>query len=144
MSDVVIPQNPGGYHITITSTAPATGRGGFGAATGTVTVNGHAVPVTGWSDGAITATVPQGIAGELVVTNASGQHSVVGVTLHLAGATPVIDVMPPAPNCQGLDCGVIQTAIDGAPPGAIVVLEPGHYQENVVMWKPVTLSYNFV
>ena len=140
VSDVVIPQNPGGYHITITSTAPATGRGGFGAATGTVSVDGHSVPVTGWSDGAITATVPQGVAGELVVTNASGQHSVVGVTLHLAGATPVVDVMPPAPNCQGLDCGVIQAAIDGAPPGAIVVLEPGHYQENVVMWKPVTLQ----
>ena len=42
--------------------------------------------------------------------------------------------------CVGLACGVIQPAIDAAPNGAIIVLHRARYQENVNLWKPVTLQ----
>jgi hypothetical protein len=164
VSDVIIPQTPGGYTIAVTSkgmvqgpnpnydpTNPNSGPAtvtwdhGFGSG-GTVSVGGSPLPaanVTWAVDGSsIAANIPNGVYGQLVVTRADNQLSTtVGVTLHVASASvPVIAVSPPASNCQGLACGVIQPAIDAAPPGAILVLAPGRYQENVNLWKPLTLQ----
>ncbi len=155
VSDVIIPAT--GMGITIT----AVPGHGFGAAqgSGTVTVGGTPIAVTGWADGAITATVPGGLSGELVVTADNGLSSTVGVTLHAvsagavsclpggySSACDVLVVDPPAANCVGIACGVVQPAIDAAKNGAIVVLTPdnmvgvGRYQENVNLWKPITLQ----
>ncbi len=163
VSDVIIPQTAGGYGITITSVGTVVGPNpaydatvagsqpmipfdhGFGSG-GTVTVGGTTLPAAGvtWAaDGlSIHATIPNGVSGQLVVTRAdNGKASTVGVTLHAQSASvPVVTVSPPPANCQGLACGVIQPAIDAAPPGAIVLLTPGTYQENVNLWKPLTLQ----
>src|SRR5262249_53576602 len=53
---------------------------------------------------------------------------------------PVVQVSPPPSGCVGTACAVIQPAIDAAPNGAIIVLAPGTYQENVNLWKPVSLQ----
>ncbi|MBS2029524.1 MAG: hypothetical protein JST54_16600 [Deltaproteobacteria bacterium] len=163
VSDVVIPQVSGGFNITIMSSGTITGPNpnfdpndpnspttvtldhGF-SSSGTVSVGGTALPagnVTWAADGrTILARIPNGLSGQLEVTRGdNGKKSTVGVTLHISSPNvPVIDVHPPAANCVGLACGVIQPAIDAAPPGAIVVLEPGTYQENVNLWKPLTLQ----
>jgi hypothetical protein len=161
VSDVIIPQTPGGYTITITSigianvpnpdydpnnvNSPATltWDHGFGPG-GTVTVGGTPLAVSAWASdgGSITAKVPPGVFGQLIVTR-SDNHlaTTVGVTLHAASASqPVVAVAPPPAGCTGLACRVIQPAIDSAPNGAILVLAPGAYQENVILWKPLTLQ----
>ena len=161
VSDVIIPQGPGGFSITITSigsanvpnpdydptdiTSPATlvWDHGFGGG-GTVTVGGTPLAITAWAadGGSIVARVPNGVFGQLIVTRADNKlATTVGVTLHAASASePEVDVAPPPADCQGLACRVIQPAIDSAPNGAIIVLAPGSYQENVILWKPITLQ----
>lgn len=163
VSEVVIPQTPGGYTITITAMGPITSPNpnydptdvnshatitldhGFGAS-GTVTVGNTTLPpanVTWAVDGlSVTAVIPNGVEGQLVLRrNDSGLSTTVGVTLHAASASvPVIQVSPPAASCEGLACRVIQPAIDAAPPGALIVINPGRYQENVNLWKPLTLQ----
>lgn len=160
VSDVIIP--PGGKTITITSIGNITVPNpnydpalpvsvnnqptliwdhGFGTVKGTVTVGGTRV-TTSWSSGSITAAIPNGLSGQLVVTRGdNGLSTTVGVTLRIAGASPVINVYPPASNCSGLACGVIQAAVNSAPNGAIILLHPGtNYQENVNLWKPISLQ----
>jgi len=79
--------------ITITGT-------GFGAATGTVTLGGTAIPTTGWSNGSIALTVPASTpAGpqQLEITAANGQKSVNGLTIHVlsggAGGLPALGAL---------------------------------------------------
>ncbi|MBI5496162.1 MAG: hypothetical protein HY904_14160 [Deltaproteobacteria bacterium] len=163
VSAAVIPQTPGGYSITITAVGDVTGpnpaftpdnpaeppvityRHDFGPG-GTVSVGGTVLPPANvsWdvSGMAITALIPNGVSGQLVVTRGdNGRSSTVGVTLHADNpSVPVIPVVPPPGGCQGLACSVIQPAIDAAPNGAILLLGPGRYQENVNLWKPLTLQ----
>ena len=107
---------------------------GFGAAAGTVTLGG--VPLTGvqWSDGVIRATVPAGAAagGQLVVTRKdSGRASTLGVTVTVGG---------PAPIRVANSNQSIQAAINASAPGGLVLVAPGTYKENVIMWQPVKLQ----
>ena len=108
-----------------------------------VTVNGKPLVINSWAvDGhSISATIPSGANdGELVVTRGdNGKSTTVGVTLHPRG-TPMVTVAPPSPTCTGIACGTIQPAIDAAPPGTLILMLPGTYQENVNLWKPVTLQ----
>ena len=72
------------------------------------------------------------MSGQLKVTRGdTGRSTTVGVTLHVAGSQPVVQVNPPASNCVGLGCRVIQPAIDAAPSGALIVINPGGSQEHV-------------
>jgi hypothetical protein len=116
---------------------------GDGRAGSRVTVGGVPLTVTAWAadGGSLTATIPPGAdSGQLVVTRGdSGLSTTVGITLHPAG-TPTVFVNPPPPNCDGLGCAAIQPAIDAAPPGTLIALLPGVYQEHVNLWKPVTLQ----
>ncbi len=105
---------------------------GFGTMGGTVTIGGIAAVTGTWTNDTIVATVPAGAAtGELLITrNDTGKTSKVGVTLTV-GAANVIDVA---------DYGSIQAAIDAANNGDIVMIPPGIYNEQVIMWKPVKLQ----
>lgn len=107
---------------------------GFGSVRGTVTVNGTPLINVSWSDGVITGTLRRGNngTGELVVTRGdNGEVSVNTVTVTVGTETPIR--VTPGP-------GAIQAAIDAAPPGALILVEPGVYDELVVMWKPVRLQ----
>ncbi|HEY6872690.1 MAG TPA: choice-of-anchor D domain-containing protein [Geobacteraceae bacterium] len=96
----------------------------------------------------IAATVPSGIkTGQLTVTRGdNGKTTTVGVTLHVNSPNiPVIRVSPPAPSCLteagGVEgCRPIQDAIDAAKNGSLILMAPGRYDENVIMWKPVQLQ----
>jgi Bacterial cadherin-like domain len=144
---------------------------GFGGTqgTGSVTIGGVTVPVTGWSDGLITVTVPATVplcnasnptyrgdnaaarCGELVITAGNGKQSIDAVTVTVGGTAPKI-VNPGT---------TIQAAIDAATPGDLIIVDgtltqpsgaactvqtaacaasPTTYNEMVVMWKPVRLQ----
>jgi hypothetical protein len=74
-----------------------------------------------------------------------GSSSVNGITVHVLGTsggvtyTPnVVPVDPPPP--AGTNAHALQDAIDGAAPGSLLVLSPGTYNENVLMWKPLKIQ----
>ena len=123
---------------------------GFGGTAGTVTIGGVAAALTGtgWSDGSIQVTVPSGVpacavqqqgapaaqCGELVITAANGRKSIDAVTVTIGGSTPKrVTGENPANNA-------IQSVIDTATPGDLVMVDPGVYNEMVLMWKPVRLQ----
>jgi hypothetical protein len=134
---------------------------GFGSAKGIVTIgtdsNGNPVPatVTNWSDTQITVTVPatgNGAAqvpactiqqqaqysggagtaycGELIITAANGKQSIDTVTITIGGRHPTV-----------MAAGqTIQSAIDAASPGDMIIVPAGEYDEMILMWKPVRLQ----
>jgi hypothetical protein len=116
---------------------------GFGATqgTGTVTLNGVALAVTSWDDTTIEATVPAGApTGRLTVTRGdTGIAAELGVTLHKIDCVNETVIRVPA------DVPTIQAAIDAAgyvpdAVGALILVAPGAYNENVIMNKPVRLQ----
>ena len=127
---------------------------GFGTSqgSGSVTIGGVNATVTGWSDSQITVTVPNNVpqcsvqqqqqyggpvgnanaarCGELVVTAGNGKMSVDTVTVTIGGKIPT-----------RLTAGQsIQSAIDAARPGDLIIVPAGIYHELVIMWKPVRLQ----
>jgi len=120
-------------------TSPATY--GFGATQGTVTLNGASLTVVpgSWNDSAIGVTVPLGATtGTLMVTRADGLSTQVGWNLSITNcaATAVHTVG------FGGDFPTTQEAIDdiNTVAGDLILVAPGTYNENVVMYKPVRLQ----
>jgi hypothetical protein len=150
-----------GYTGPSVTTAPynkqkITRHYGFGSATGKVTIGGVNAVVGQWSDTSLTVTVPAGVAncpvqqqakyqmsgpnalsaattaqcGQLVITTATGKQSVDTVTVTIGGKQPTV-----------LTAGAtIQSAIDAAMPGDMIIVPPGAYNEMLVMWKPIRLQ----
>jgi len=122
-----------------------------------VTIGGVPAPITSWSDTSITVTVPAGVpncslyqrdmatgsnpgvthpaqCGELVITSGNGQKSIDAITVTVGGKAPTYVSGENATN------SAIQTAIDAAAPGDLILVGPGVYPEMVLMWKPVRLQ----
>jgi hypothetical protein len=134
---------------------------GFGTGTGSVTIGGRAATVTSWSDTLITVTVPGGAGsqpvplcdvqqqaqyggsqarcGQLVITTANtaaagspsnAKQSIDAVTVTIGGKPPV----------RVAASQTIQSAVDAAAPGDLIIVNPGTHKEFVIMWKPVRLQ----
>jgi len=109
---------------------------GFGATQGSAMLGTTSLIITAWTDASITAVIPVGTpTGQLTVTHANGIGSRLGVTVT---TTPqnVINVTPPT----GLSDNKIQLAIDTAPEGSLILIEPGEYFEMVVIDRPLKLQ----
>lgn len=97
---------------------------------------------------------------QLVVTAANGKQSIDAITVTVGGNAPWIvtpndfatntggtvtapsgkSVKDYTSNFGRMFFGPIQTAIDSADPGDLIVVQPGTYRENLIMWKPVRLQ----
>ena len=104
---------------------------GFGGTAGTVTVGGVAININSWGNDVIEATLPAGVTtGQLVVTRGNGNQTEHSITLTVSNETPI-----------RVSAGSsIQDAVDIANPGQLILVEPGSYNELVIMWKPVRLQ----
>jgi hypothetical protein len=112
-----------------------------------VTIGGVNAAVTSWSDTSITVTVPSAVpmcamqqqaqyggsaarCGQLAITAGNGKQSIDTVTVTIGGKAPT-----------RLTAGqTIQSAIDAASPGDLIIVPPGSYKELLLMWKPVGLQ----
>ncbi len=113
-----------------------------------VTIGGVSAPISSWSNTSITVAVPSGVpscslqqmgapaaqCGQLVITSGSGQKSIDAVTVTIGGNQPT------AVTGENSTNNAIQTAIDKANPGDLILVAPGVYNEMVLMWKPVRLQ----
>jgi hypothetical protein len=125
----------------------------FGTTPGKVTIGG--IPATtSWGDTTLTVTVPANIpncaiqqqnqkqaqCGELVITSApstaypNGQQSIDTVTVTVGGKVPTVL------NTSTIPLQTIQSAIDAATPGDMIIVPPGVHNEMLLMWKPLRLQ----
>lgn len=113
---------------------------GFGTVIGTVTLNGSSanINVTSWTNTSITVNIPVRAAvstGQLMVTRGdNGRTTEVGITLHVPASCSTVKYVSSG--------GSIQAAIDNpaVAPGDIIIVDPGVYLENVILYKGVTLQ----
>ncbi len=112
---------------------------GFGNCTGRVLFGNVGLPISSWSDGTIQVTVPAAfnrMTDDLTVVRcpaAGGQASVGGITLTVSNHANDVPIHV-APGQS------ISDAIAAAQPGALIIVDPGTYDELVVMAKPVRLQ----
>jgi large repetitive protein len=103
---------------------------------GTVKLGGVTLTPTSWTPDLMVLPVPSTMpvgAHQLTITRAdSGKESVVGITVHVGGTTP-ITVVPGAS---------IQAVIDAptTPAGALITIPPGTYNEYLILDKRVRLQ----
>jgi len=114
---------------------------GFGATqgSGSVTLNNVPLPVLRWSDRFIVASVPDGSqTGLLIVTRSNLYSTGPGITLHVQRPgiydPPVLRVGP-SQTYQ-----TIWDAIEAASDGDLILVEPGEYPENLILYKEVKLQ----
>jgi hypothetical protein len=164
LGDQVVPNN--GYSGPSATTTPFNAKTaprhyGFGNATGSVTIGGVNVPAASMSWGDLQIVInplPAGIppcgmqqqtqyggspalCGELIITAATGQQSIDTVTVTVGGKPPIhANTKTGTATGSGGIYATIQGAIDGASPGDLVIVDPGVYNELVLMWKPVRLQ----
>jgi len=132
---------------------------GFGTATGTVALVGsdgvsHPLTDVSWGDLTVTGTVPNNVpacsiqqqrqyggpnnanserCGELVIKTADGKTSVDTVTVTIGNSQTSVPRVLAAGQ-------TIQSAIDAANPGDMIIVPAGTYHELLLMWKPVRLQ----
>jgi hypothetical protein len=131
------------------------------AAVSSVTVGGKPATITAWDDAHITVSVPTlpsctvqqrslvanvaspspASCGEVVITSGNGKQSIDGITVTVGGnATYVTTASPTSMKWGEIDKNPLQTAVDNAKPGDLLIIEAGTYRENLIMWKPVRLQ----
>ena len=112
---------------------------GFGTVQGTVVVGTTPLTVTSWSEAVITAQVPAGVAtGQLMVTRGDSLNTTeTGITLHVNTTDACATVRWVLPAVTGTP---IQNAIDAANINDLVIVKPGTYRENVILYKPLKLQ----
>ncbi len=129
---------------------------GFGAAKGTgkVTLDGTALPTTGWDNTTIQATVPAGTATgthTLKITGDNGEETVNGLTFHVLGGSynPTVREVGPGKQFTTIQAGLDAAYNSNGAAGNLVVVYPdnakagnprGAYYENLVMASPVKLQ----
>lgn len=119
---------------------------GFGATqgSGSVTLNGVALPVDSWANDMIVVRVPGTTANgnqQLQVMRDNGKASISGITLTVGGYGNVVNPPLNGPTRRVVQPGqTIQQVIDVANSGDLIMVPPGTYEEMVIMNKKVRLQ----
>ncbi len=119
---------------------------GFGATQGggSVTLNGMALPVESWANDMIVVRVPGTTANgnqQLQVVRDNGKASISGVTLTVGGYGNAVNPPLNSPTRRVVTPGqTIQSVIDVAASGDLIMVPPGTYEEMVIMNKKVHLQ----
>ncbi|HWI68092.1 MAG TPA: hypothetical protein VNS88_06905, partial [Nitrospiraceae bacterium] len=150
LGDQIVPNNA--YSGPSASLAPFNAKTaprhyGFGASQGTVTIGGRSVGISNWSDTQIQVSLATadvnalpvcaqsyrasmssaqaatafGHCGQLLITTATGKQSVDAVTVTVGGKAP-IHVTPDSISNPTSAFGPIQSAIDAATPGDLIIV----------------------
>lgn len=111
------------------------------------------VPLCSASNRSYTGGNATARCGELVITRAdNGKQSIDAVTVTIGGTRPWLVTPTGVTNPGGaavadngasfgrMGLSPIQLAIDQASPGDLLLVQPGTYKENLIMWKPVRLQ----
>jgi hypothetical protein len=94
------------------------------------------VPVVG-----ITSTQIRPGPKQLTVRTSAGVPTPNGLTLHVRGNSGGVNYQPAIVNVAAPTTpNAIQNAVNAAGAGSLLVLQPGVYHENVLLWKPLILQ----
>lgn len=114
------------------------------------TIDGVPLIISTWADDQITATLPPvgtrppGNEWQLMITRDNGgggtATSLIGLTLTFDGPGTVWRVAPRAATTADPLPDPIQEAIDAAAPGDLIIVGPGNYYENPIMYKALRLQ----
>jgi len=133
-----------GTTATVTINAVVSGRdSGFGTTEPTVLINGSSdgITIDSWSETQIVITIDITVitsGGQLtVIRTDNGLASERSITLQVADCATGVTYVAGGSNWPDHP---IQDAIDAANPGDLIIVGPGVYKENVIMWKPVRLQ----
>jgi hypothetical protein len=109
-----------------------------------VTLDGIPITVISSISTEIQVTIPSGHpqgAHELLVTNGNGEVSLTGLTFHVLGSGGGPTYNPPIKDVgAGQTYATIQAALDAASDGDLIVVHPGIYYENIIIYKNVKLQ----
>jgi len=106
---------------------------GFGNKKGTIKIGDTPVTnITTWSANSISFIVPNAAqTGQLTITrDDNGMSTTIGITLTVGGPNPI----------KVKSGESIQDAINNATPGSLIIVGPGTYDENLIMWKNIQLQ----
>jgi hypothetical protein len=110
---------------------------GFGTSRGRVTLGGEPVSISRWTNTQIEICIPKKFPEgpfQLLITGTNGKVSPTGLTFHVLGDEYAPDVRVVEPG------GSIQEAINKADDGDLIVVRPGTYYENLILYKNVKLQ----
>jgi large repetitive protein len=119
---------------------------GFGATqgTGSVTLDGVALPVESWGNDMIVVRVPGTTANgnqQLQVVRNNGKATISGLTLTVGGYGNAVNPPLNSPTRRVVQPGqTIQQVIDSAASGDLIMVPPGSYEEMVIMNKKLRLQ----
>jgi hypothetical protein len=114
---------------------------GFGdtQGTGSVTLDGVALPVLQWSSKFVVVDVPAGSStGQLIVTADNGYSTGPGITLHVQEPGTYDPTVLRVGS--GHPFATIWDAMEAAADGDLILIAPGEYPENIIMYKKVKLQ----
>ncbi|MEM7828620.1 MAG: choice-of-anchor Q domain-containing protein, partial [Candidatus Aenigmatarchaeota archaeon] len=112
---------------------------GFGNVPGMVILNGNPLSYDSWTNSSITITasdINSISTGQLIITRGdNGKSTQVGITLHVSNnSCSNVKYVSPGNGTP------IQDVIDSASDGDLIIVGPGIYRENVILYKDIKLQ----